>query len=508
MPDFDVARQLKAVFELDPAATALQYDGDWYTWGELARVGDELQATLLEIGVPAECAVGLIMRNRPAVVAATVSVLAARQSIVTLSAMQPIDGLARDVASLPMVAVAGPAEDVRRPEVLLAARESGVAVLELGAGSPAVTVLQSATLGSERLRERVAPGVAVQMLTSGTTGPPKRVSLTYSAFNAGFAALGHYQSGGSAGVRLRGGVALLSVPLLHVSGVFNLLLNFLDGRRISMLDRFSVKAWVALIEEHHPPTAALPPTAMRMVLDAKVPRESIADLKAVVAGTAPVSPDLAEEFERTYGVPVLVVYGATEFAGGIAGWTIADHREYGTTKRGSVGRAHPGISLRVVDPDSRTVLKSGLEGILEVRAAQAANAGPDGWVHTTDVAMIDPDGFLWIRGRADDVIIRGGFKVSTGAVAEVVKQHPKVRDAGVVGISDDRLGEVPVAAVELAVGAEFDRDELLDWLRDRLSPYQVPVDVIPVDELPRTPSLKVSQPGLRQLLRGRAETTA
>jgi len=235
-----------------------------------------------------------------------------------------------------------------------------------------------------------------------------------------------------------------------------------------------------------------------MVLDADLPREDLKSLRAVTSGTAPLPPETAQAFEQKYGIPVLTLYGATEFAGGVAGWTLEDHRIWAERKRGSVGRAHPGCELRVVDPDDGRVLSPGATGLLEVRTAQMG-ADAD-WVRTTDLAVLDEDGFLWIKGRVDDAIIRGGFKIAPAEVAEVLERHPSVHEASVVGLPDARLGAVPVAAVELEEGApRIDPDELRTFAARHLAKYQVPARILIVDALPRTPSLKVSQPQVRAL---------
>jgi acyl-CoA synthetase (AMP-forming)/AMP-acid ligase II len=123
----------------------------------------------------------------------------------------------------------------------------------------------------------------------------------------------------------------------------------------------------------------------------------------------------------------------------------------------------------------------------------------DGWIRTTDLGRIDADGFVWIHGRSDDAILRGGFKVFPAEVADVLRRHDAVLDAGVVGLDDERLGSVPVAAVELRAGAAVTGEELAAHAAEHLTGYQVPVRILVVDELPRTPSLKISGPGVRAL---------
>jgi acyl-CoA synthetase (AMP-forming)/AMP-acid ligase II len=138
-------------------------------------------------------------------------------------------------------------------------------------------------------------------------------------------------------------------------------------------------------------------------------------------------------------------------------------------------------------------LPAGERGRIEVRTA-----GGD-WVRTTDLGRLDPDGFLFVDGRTDDVIVRGGFKVHPSDIVAVLRGHPDVRDAGVTGLADGRLGAVPVAAVELNADADVTEADLLAFVRERVAHYQVPARLVVVDALPRTPSMKVSQPGLRGL---------
>ena len=124
------------------------------------------------------------------------------------------------------------------------------------------------------------------------------------------------------------------------------------------------------------------------------------------------------------------------------------------------------------------------QGLLEVKPAQLG-ADAD-WMHTTDLARIDADGFLWILGRADQAIIRGGFKVMPDDVRTALEGHPAVQGAAVVGVRDERLGETPVAMVELRAGATADPGDIAEFLRTRLARYEIPTDIAIVDAIPRT----------------------
>jgi acyl-coenzyme A synthetase/AMP-(fatty) acid ligase len=234
------------------------------------------------------------------------------------------------------------------------------------------------------------------------------------------------------------------------------------------------------------------------VLDSDIPREDLASIRAINAGTSHVDPELVDAFYQRYEIPILVVYGATEFSGAVAGWTVKDFHARWADKRGSVGRAFPGVRLRVVDDDG-AALGPGVTGRLQVATPQAGGSD-DSWFTTSDLAHLDTDGFLYVDGRADDVIVRGGFKVAPETVVRALRAHPAVADAAVAPIPDRRLGHVPVAAVELRSGAAADAEALREHCRATLTPYEVPARVFVVDELPRGAALKVDRRRLIAML--------
>jgi len=287
----------------------------------------------------------------------------------------------------------------------------------------------------------------------------------------------------------------LIAPLGNVAGIAYLAPPLAYGQRIVLLEKFDALKWAEAVRDYCPVRGALPPAGVRMVLDAGVTKEDLASLKVIGVGGGKLERDLHERFEATYGIPILTAFGATEFGGVVANWTLDAYRQWGDTKRGSAGRASANVELRVVDQEGHEPLPPGETGLLE---AKVARMGP-GWIRTNDLASIDPDGFLFLHGRADGAINRGGFKIVPDMVVAVLRTHPAVSDAAVVGIPDERLGEVPVAAVELAPGHSADPEALRQWARDRLVAYQVPVAIKVVDALPRNTSLKISAPDVKAL---------
>jgi acyl-CoA synthetase (AMP-forming)/AMP-acid ligase II len=488
----EIPERLRAVMTLDPSAPALEFEGVWSTWGELAAAADAVDAVLRDRGLGAGSPVGLMLRNRPVAFATLLGLLRAGACVVTVNPLLGAERLRADLPGLGLPLLLGAADDLAlAPELPATARG------ELGALGASIDVVAPANAPVDPSAESSAPGVAVRMLTSGTTGPPKRIDLRYEMLDLVMRGAKHYETGTGNDVRLRSGVVIVNAPLVHVSGVFRVVQGMLDGRRIALLERFTVDGWAAAVREHRPKTVSLVPTALRMVLDADVDDDVFDSIRSVVSGTAPLDPDLAEAFSTRYRVPVLTSYGATEFGGGVAGWNLADHEEFAAAKRGSVGRAHAGCSLRVVDPDDGHDLGIDVVGLLEVRAAQLGTAE---WVRTTDLARLDADGFLWIVGRADQTIMRGGYKVQPEVVRAALERVPGVAEAAVVGVPDERLGAVPVAVVEQRPGATLDEAGVLAVVGAHLARYEMPVTVTVVDTLPRTASGKADLAAVRDVV--------
>jgi len=487
--------RLKGLWEIDPAAQAISYDGSWWTWGELTATADAFAEIWQAADAGPGARIAIVLENRPEFIAAVVAVFSSGRCLTTVSPLQPTERMAADLERVrPRILVASPSVWERLTEAGIHTRV-GLRVTVLPDGK--VTAEGEPPAPQPEVDD--AAGTAVEMLTSGTTGPAKRVRLSYRQMESALRSARSYdRRPESARKALPQGVGIVANPMVHIGGLWGVLQAMQDHRRIVLLERFRVEPWVEVIRTYRPKLGSLTPAGIKMVLDANVPAEDLSSLRAINTGTAPLAPELAEQFFDRYRIPVLSVYGATEFFGAVAGWTLDQFREYGRSKRGSVGRAQPGVRLRVVDNEGNE-LPSGTTGLLQVCTPQA-EAGADAWTATSDLARIDEDGFLWIEGRADDTIIRGGFKVSPATVAKVLEKHPAVREASVAGRDDARLGQVPVAAVEPATGhAAPAEEELIRLCRRELLPYEVPVRILVVDALPRTPSMKVSRVDLLEL---------
>jgi acyl-CoA synthetase (AMP-forming)/AMP-acid ligase II len=342
------------------------------------------------------------------------------------------------------------------------------------------------------------PEVAMGLLSSGTTGSPKRVPLSVTTFERAVAdSAATYASGRN---DTRQAPSVVFHPLGNVAGMTFVIPFLVDAHPVALLERFDLASWLDAVRRHRPARASLPPAVLRRLLDENISRDDLAGFASIGVGAAALDPELQEQFERRYGVPLLAGYGATEFCGVVANWTPELHRRFSKIKRGSVGRPRPDVSLRIVD-EAGSELPPGSAGVLEARVRRVS----DEWIRTTDLASLDDDGFLYLHGRVDGAINRGGFKVLPDEVAHVLRQHQKVGDAAVIGIADTRLGQVPVAAVEARTGAPAPTEQELDvYARSKLVAYQVPVRFFVLDTLPRNASMKVSLPELRKLIKGGA----
>ena len=471
-----LGRRIADVLELQPDATAIEYDGRWSTWREITALVEHIRA--LEVG---QRQVGILLRNKPAHVAAFLGVLLGGGTVVVINPSRGDDRTRGDIEALELPFIVGEPDDLAS---LVPAGPTQVSISSLDA-PPRVTAGGGDDVGR--------PGVAVRMLTSGTTGPPKRIDVTYDMLAR--SVIGPEPDRSPPPTELRQGVAIVNAPMVHIGGVFRVLQCICQARPFALLDRFELQRWADAVRTHRPRAVSLVPAALRMVLRSDLTREDLASIRAVTSGTAPLSAEDADAFTAKFGIPVLTSYAATEFGGGVAGWTLADYQQYWQDKRGSVGKASLGAQLRVVDDDGAP-LGPDQPGLLEVKPGQL---GPSAeWMQTTDMARIDADGFLWILGRADQAIIRGGFKVMPDDIRGALEGHPAVRGAAVVGRPDNRLGETPVAMVELRNAASVDTAALVEFLRARLAHYEIPNDIAIVDQIPRTPSGKADLGAVRE----------
>lgn len=463
---------------------AVQFQGDWIRRSELSDLAGSILAHLQALALPAGSKIAFVARNHPSALAAFVGLLAGGFSVRMIYPFQSSVGIAREIDMLrPAVVVAD--HSIFSDELMAVLNSTGIGGLAL-----AGMKLQPITAATDRQFEAINPPV-VEILTSGTTGKPKPFTLTYDTIAI------HFVGAPAPGLKTGNIPVLLYFPIGNISGLYSTLPALLLGQQIILLDRFRVEDWHAYIVKYRPVVSGMPPAGLQMVLDADIPPEDLSSLKMLGAGAAPLDPDVQRRFEQRYGIPILLSYGATEFGGPVTRMTPELYENGGREKIGSVGKAIPGFCLRVVHPETYEPLSAGEEGILEVVSPRI---GPD-WIRTSDLAVIDDEGYLFHRGRADGAIVRGGFKILPETIEKALLKHAQVSAVSVVGLKDARLGQVPVAAVVLKPGAENVPVEALErHLREHVLATHIPVQWKIVEELPRTAlSFKVDQAAVRAM---------
>jgi len=493
-----IAEHIIRVCEAGGDAVAIDLDGETLSWAAWGRASVTIRQFLDAEGTGSDQIVGLLGRNRLEQLSGFVATLGAGRALSLVNAVRPVGLIAEEVAELGLACLLGSRSDLSEP-VIRAAEAAGTMAVAIDVSNGEVSLGKLTGKGAGPFRERSA-GTLIEIQTSGTTGKPKRIPVGERAF-AGSLQDGTRNAAGEVvrkELKLKGSPTLMFGPLVHTSGTINTLMSVFEVRPIVLFEKFEAEKYRRALQTYRPKFAPLPPAAMKMMVDSSATREDFSSVIAVRAGTAALPLELQEAFEEKFGVPVLVTYGATEFMGTAANWTLDEYKALGRAKRGSVGKASAGVKLRVVDPASGAELAADEPGILEVKLDRID--GGKTWMRTSDLARIDADGYLFITGRADDAIVRGGFKVMAGKVADVLRTYPGVYDAIVIGMADERLGEVPVALVEPYPGAAIGADALRQWSRDKLTSYEVPARVYVTGKLPRTVSDKVVKPEAKALI--------
>ncbi len=358
--------------------------------------------------------------------------------------------------------------------------------------------------------------VAALFYTSGTTGKPKGVALTHDAL------VGSLRAGAAYPNALRHDEAVVSLPVAHIMGFVTLLGLAGAGIETYFLRRFDADAILDAIEARRASLFIGVPAMYRLLLDAGAADRDLGSIRVWASGADVMPPELAREFKR-FGASVHVPglgdvgeavfaegYGMVETGGGVAAKISPPYLPVGLGD--SVGFAIPGYRMKVVDEngddagtgETGELLVKGpgvLRGYWGDDEATAAVLAGDGWLRTGDLAKKGPFNSVLFAGRKKDVIKRGGFSVYAVEVEAVLEDHPAVIEAAVVGRADDRLGEVPVAAIRLTEGYDLVTADLDAWIRDHLSHYKIPVHYIAVDDFPRTGTNKIQRREVAALFR-------
>jgi fatty-acyl-CoA synthase len=339
--------------------------------------------------------------------------------------------------------------------------------------------------------EGIQKGDLLLVYTSGTTGQPKGALHTAAGMQANAVAA-------IAAQHLTARDRVLSVlPLFHVGGLcIQTLPALVVGAKLSLLPRFEPVAWFDAVEQWKPTTTLLVPAVMKALVDH--PRWATADLSSLAyvnSGSQIVPRALIDAFQ-TRGLPVAQVYGSTE-TGPVS---VVLKPEEALTHPGMAGRPALNVQLKLAE-DGEILLKAPNLMRGYHRSSEPA-LDEQGWFHTGDLALEHADGLLEVVGRSKELIISGGENIHPAEIEQLAQDWPGVAECAVVGLADERWGEVPVLAVVPQPGVELDAPALLAQLATRLARFKLPRQVRVVEALPKTALGKVQRKALAQQLSG------
>lgn len=348
--------------------------------------------------------------------------------------------------------------------------------------------------------DSVGEGPAVLLHTSGTSGTPKVAVLRHRHLTS--YVLGSVEFLGAGDDE----ATLVSVPPYHIAGMAAILTATFNGRRLVQLPRFAEAEWVRLVRSEGVTHAMVVPTMLARILEViEADGEGMLSLRHLSYGGGRMPrPVIERALELLPGVSFVNAYGLTETSSTIAVLGAEDHRlaiesddPAVTARLSSVGRPLPTVEVSIRDPLGEEV-PPGSTGEVWVRGEQVAGEygttsvlNAEGWFATKDAGYLDSEGYLFLEGRVDDVIVRGGENMSPGEIEDVLLEHPGIREAVVCGVADTEWGEVVAAAVVPVEGQTLDEDEVRAWVAERLRSSRAPVIVDIRSELPYTDTGKV-----------------
>jgi long-chain acyl-CoA synthetase len=485
----NLAENLRRSAAAAPDAPAVKLDDDVLSYAALDDASARLAGVLAARGVAAGDRVGMMLPNVPQFPVVYYGILrlgaVAVPMNVLLKGRETTHYLSDSGAKAVLV------WDAFAEHARTGADEAGAACVEVAPGA-----FEELLAAAEPLRE-IAPcagsETAVILYTSGTTGVPKGAALSHDnlAHNCD-ASVGLFGMGS-------GIVTLGSLPLFHTFGqTCAMNATICAGGCLTLIPRFDPAKALEVIERDRVNVFEGVPTMYGAILnDPHAGTADVSSLKVCASGGASLPGELMRAFEEKFSTMILEGYGLSETSP-VASFNHPDRER----RAGSVGTPIADVQMRIVDGDGAE-LAVGEVGEIVIRGpnvmkgywnqpeatAQAVDA--EGWFRTGDMGRVDDEGYFFIVDRKKDLIIRGGYNVYPREIEEVLYEHPAVREAAVVAVPHEQLGEEVGAAVALKAGAQASVEELRDFVKDQVAAYKYPRIVWLVDELPKGPTGKI-----------------
>jgi long-chain acyl-CoA synthetase len=520
-PEVPIHRFLSDTVDRHPDYVAMSFNEIHFTYNELNERVNRFAHALLKLGVEQGDRVALLLVNSPTYVFAFFAVVKLGAVVVNLSVGIQGEELARCLNDSGAKAVV--TLDLFAQGVYAVIKKTGLKVvvlhsvfglekgMALDRGVPQPLLFQDLVASAGTAQEpatRVSPeDVAVLQYTSGSTGAPKAASLTHKNVVASV-----FQSDNWVGISDAGNAAVLClIPFFHVFGMSAcLLISVLRGYRMVLLPRIDLMDILSLMETlktYRPISFPAVPSLWTAILSLppEVAREHLSPIRMATSGGAPLPQWAHERFEELTGRRIVEAYGLSEAS---SATHFAPYPRGGPI--GSIGVPLPDTEAKIVDRETGNAeCGAGEIGELVVKGPQIMRgywnnealtslALRKGWLYTGDLARMDQDGFFYLVDRKDDLIISSGFNIYPGEIEEVLRQHPKVKDAAAVGVADRIKGQAVVAVIALKPGVEADKQELLKYCKDNMPDYRLPRAILFKEEIPRDPAGKILRRMVKQ----------
>ena len=522
-------------------AALADFMGRKFSYAEMANSARRVARGLQDKGVAKGDRVGLFLPNVPHYLAAYYGALAAGAIVVNFSPLYSVEELAHQVADSGTTILFTVSVAALLPTAIKVLDCSGLKELVVGSVAEALPLVKSLAYRLFKAKEVAEiPGdpritryadllankgdyaavscnpvkdIAQLQYTGGTTGTPKGAMLSHQNITANARQINSLdpESRINKPDQPMDDRILGVLPFFHVFANATVLNRTIyNGGEIVMLPRFEAKAALAAINRTNVTSLPGVPTMYQALLDCPdIAKTNFTSLRACISGGAPLAAALKARFEKVSGAVVIEGYGLTESSG-----VVSCNPYSGLNKLGSIGQPVPGTDVKLLDKeDSSKPAPDGEPGELVFAGPQMMRGywnRPDAdvevfvgeYMRTGDVATIDDDGFIFIVDRLKDMISVGGFKVFPSQIEDILYKHPTVKEALVIGVPDDYLGERPRAFVTLNDGAADDGESISAWLNPQLGKHERVQAVVVLDVLPKTMIGKLDRKALRAAVGG------
>ncbi len=494
----NLATDLVTTAQQSPDRPAVKFAGNDISYGQVHAMAARVAGQLRQAGIEPGDRVAVILPNVPAFPVVYYGILLAGGIVVPMNPLLKageIDFFFSNSGA--KVAFVWP-DFVE--EATQGALSSGTRIVPCGPTGPVEGALEDGEPVTEPV-DRADDDTAIILYTSGTTGRPKGAELTHSNIR-----LNARRSAKDIQGIDPDDVVMGCLPLFHVFGlVVGLNAAVIAGASLALIPRFDPAAAIKVVNDESVTVMLGVPTMYHAILNH--PDSDAMDathLRICCSGGSAMPLEVMKAFEQKFGCIILEGYGLSETSP-VASFNMPDRER----KPGTIGVAIPGCEMKLVDLDGNDVPPGDGVGEIAIRGDNVmkgywrnpeatAEAIPDGWFRTGDLATVDEEGYFTIVDRKKDMILRGGMNVYPREVEEVLYQHPDVLEAAVVSVPDDMMGEEVGAAVALKPGATATIEDIQGFVKDRIAAYKYPRHIWLVDELPKGPTGKILRREVKQ----------